>query len=202
MATKKDNRVYITKTQVKERGWTEGSITQFLGTPDKEKRNPRSASAPTIKLFLLDRVDRAEQEDGFIHWFNKHKGRREKLSTAALDRANEKRQALFDYIDSLDITLPAFNGRQSLYREAIKHYNDLWWARGEFDKCASLGDDKEFLNRIAVNMLRHRFTDYEAELDRLYGQIGRAEGYERLKQRVNSEINRQFPFLLTPSATT
>lgn len=185
----------LTKSDVKARDWTDGAIRQFLGDPDSERRNPRGANSPTIKLFERERVIAAEQSADFQAWQEKTHAKREAARARGLANAEKKRQALRDYIDALPIELPVFSSQKALYKRAVEHYNDLQLSR-DGDGWASVTDDAHFLKRITVNMLRHTQTDYEAELDRLFGVTGRGEGYHRLKQRINDAIYRAYPYLV------
>src|ERR1035438_4311183 len=62
---KPDDIQYRSKAKLKARGWTEGLIRRFLGKPDKEKPNPRYASAKPMKLYKTQRVDKAESSSEF-----------------------------------------------------------------------------------------------------------------------------------------
>jgi len=77
----------------------------------------------------------------------------------------------------------------------VENYNSLWLSRGKSDKWASLKDDASFLNRIAVNMLRHCFSNYEYELESLYGKVGKDDGYVQLKSRILEKIEEVYPYL-------
>jgi hypothetical protein len=44
---------YLTQTQLKERGWTEGLIKRFLPRPSKRKENPNYKSGPPMCLYSL-----------------------------------------------------------------------------------------------------------------------------------------------------
>lgn len=54
---------YFSKAGLKSRGWTETLIGQVLGNHDKEAENPRHGRGPTMKLFLRERVERAERTE-------------------------------------------------------------------------------------------------------------------------------------------
>jgi hypothetical protein len=75
-----------------------------------------------------------------------------------------------------------------LLKNAINHYNSLWADRGKFEKSASEDSDKDFLNRIKVNYLRHNCSNYEEELENIFNQIGKDDGYFLLKKRILFEI--------------
>jgi len=188
------NEDYFTLTNLKERGWTDAKIKNWLGDADLLKDNPRYRSAPQMRLYLKERVLSFEKNNLFIEWKEKSKERRLKQSNRMKERMENERKKLFNYIDSIDIKIPSYE-KEELYLLAVEHYNDLWAYRGNCEKYASIDSDEEFLNRISNNMLRHAFSDYEYELDRLFGKVGKIDGYYRLKDRINKEIYDVYPFL-------
>lgn len=185
----------LAKSQLKARGWTDGAIKTFLGEPDRVKTNPHYRSGPPMQLYALTRVVEAEDLPAFREWHQQHQRKRTNLSRGARQAAQRKREQLLAYIERLNIQIPRLGDQQAVYRKAVKHYNALWSSRGNFDKHASVDDSPEFLNRIARNMLRHAFSDYEDEIDNLFGQVGREEGYALLRERVNAAISKTYPFL-------
>lgn len=108
--------------------------------------------------------------------------------------AEQKREKLFEYIRSIDIVIPKLD-KKVLYKKAINHYNYLWLSRGRDDKYASIDSDEKFLGRITVNMLRHEFSCYEEELYEIAGSVGVAEGYYLLRDKVQTEIAKVYPYL-------
>ena len=82
----------ITKKAVKERGWTEALIREFLGSPDDTKPNPHYKNGADMLLYDEDRVDRIEnsmefiraKEEARVHKAAGHRGartRKENLQT-------------------------------------------------------------------------------------------------------------------------
>lgn len=187
----------VTKSQIKERGWTDGAIKTFLGDPDTLKTNPRYRSGPPMQLYTLTRVVEAEALPAFHEWYSKHQAKRANLSRGAKQAAQRKREQLLTFIRQLNIHIPHLGNQQAVYRKAVQHYNALWASRGDYEKHASVDDSPDFLNRIARNMLRHAFSSYEDEIDNLFGQVGREEGYLLLRERVDQAISEKYPFLAT-----
>lgn len=186
-------KVYISTGKLKERGWTEGSIKKFLKEPDKMAQNPFYSKAPEMRLYLLERIEETEKQEDFQNWLNKSKPGREKISRKSLETAEKRRKELFDYINSLEIEIEKLEDK-SLYKLATRHYENLWGSRGK-DKFVENGADKNFLNRISVNMLRHECSNYEEELGEIFGQIGVDEAYILLKNKVLNKIAEVYPFL-------
>jgi uncharacterized protein (DUF849 family) len=123
----------------------------------------------------------------------KSEDRRIKQSKSLIEVNKAKREELLEYINKIEIKIPKMPIKE-LRVLAVKHYNTLWSMRGKYDKVATINDDEEFLDRVSVNMLRHELECYEKELDKLFGKIGRAEGYSLLKNRINQEIVKTYPY--------
>lgn len=194
-SNKIEKKVYISTGKLKERKWTEGAIKKFLKEPDKMAQNPFYSKAPEMRLYLLERVEEAEKQQDFQDWLNKSKPGREKISQKSLETAEKRRKELFDYIDKLNIFVQKMP-EETLYKSAVKHYNKLWFERGK-DNSTDINASKDFLNRIAVNMLRHKFSHYENELDNIFGKVGVDDAYILLKNKVLNKIAEIYPFLAT-----
>jgi len=196
MAKKKGRKKeYWSKKQLKERGWSESKIKEWLGEPDKLIKNPIFASAAPMQLYLASRVKRQEKNKRFKEWLEKSRIKREKLSKKLKEVNERKRQELIDYINSLEIKIPTMPLKK-LREKAVEHYNWLWQVeRGQWDKFATINDDEKFLNRICVNYLRHEHEYYESEIARMFGKVGKDEGYSLLKKRINEEIFKIYPKL-------
>jgi len=185
---------YLNLTELKKKGWTKGEIDKFLGAPDATKTNPMYRSAAPVKLYCRKRVAKIESSKKFKDQRLKNKSKREKLKEATKKRMDDKRLDLIVWIELLDINVPRMS-EESLYKKACFHYNNMWSDRGEYDKFASPKSDKQFLNRISVNYLRHCCTKYEETLESMFGKIGNKEGYKLLKVRTLEAIGVMYPYL-------
>lgn len=194
MAAKKDRSHYFNKKELKERGWTEAKIKSWLKKPDTTSPNPFYRSAAPSQLFLKTRVEKFEKSTEFKEWQEKSLKRREAQSKRMTEINKKKKEDLLKHIDTLNIVIPKMKPGK-LYAEACWHYNALWASRDNHEKEASLDNDKKFLNRIAMNMLRHEQSHYEKVLYSLFGKVGRIEGYLLLKEKINKEILKLYPFL-------
>lgn len=87
----RDDKNYLSKTAIKDRGWTEGAIKKFLGEPDKLAKNKRS-SRTKVHLYLEDRVVSMESTDEWKEWFNSSPKRRNALR----DTNAKKRQKIVE----------------------------------------------------------------------------------------------------------
>ena len=180
----------ITLSAVLERGWKRKAIRDLLDPPDKLTTNRYYKRGPAVRLYLLDRVVLLEQSQVF-----QATGKKSSVRSEATKKAAEKRrQALFEHVRQLSIPIPKLP-RGELVTLACAAYNDLWEDRGRFEKRASPRDDPAFLNRIAVNYLRHECSHYEDELDDLFGKVGASPAYVLLRRRIMVAIKEAYPEL-------
>jgi len=56
---------YLTKSEVKDRGWTEMAIEKLLGEPDRMRLNHLYKNTKPIKLYYEDRVLEMEATDHY-----------------------------------------------------------------------------------------------------------------------------------------
>lgn len=174
---------YLTQTAVKERGWTDWLIRQFLPSPDQTRRNPCYRNAAPMKLYAVDRVVAAEATSEFME-HPAHKRRQ-----SAQRAVETKRQQLSAHLDTIEIQVPVVD---NLVDCACQSYNDHNW-RSEW--AATPDSERSFLDRICVNYLRHRMTSYEYHLDTIAGRVGVADGYIEVKSKVLNAIADAYPNL-------
>lgn len=177
----------LTKTSLKDRGWTDSLIRKFLGEPDVLRPNPHYRSAPKMQLYKIDRVIDIEQNEAFKAALETARKRSEARKNSAIEQAERLRE----YIRNLNIEFPVWS-KQRLTQEACDHYNRLWRTT---EKRATPQSSEDFLSRISVNFLRHGLTPYDMELYLMFGKIGSVEGRVLLKARVLECIAETYPFL-------
>lgn len=84
---------YITKTDLKvARGWTDAAIKKFLGSEDKNTKNPVYRSASPVCLYLIERVLEAESTEEFEQWKKLSEKRRAAAKKASQTRQERERQ--------------------------------------------------------------------------------------------------------------
>ena len=177
----------LTKTGVKERGWTDSLIRQFLGEPDSTKVNFYYKSGPPVCLYLVSRVEAAEMTPEFVAAREKV----EKRQTSAAVAVKTKRNHLQALVDKITITVPKMD-HNKLIRLACESYNERNWER---DCYASDNSDPAFLDRMCVNYLRHNMTHYENLLDVTAGKVGAGDAYCEIKGKVLDAIATAYPYL-------
>jgi hypothetical protein len=114
-------------------------------------------------------------------------------STASAAAAERKRQELLQTVASVPLRVPVMS-RERLIRKACASYNDF--NAGRLDHITATPDsDPTFLDRIAVNYLRHHLSSYEAQLAALFGKTGRAPAADLIRERVFDAIGCAYPEL-------
>lgn len=194
MEVKKEEKM-IAKCALKERGWTNSLIEKFLPFPDKLKPNPHYRCAPEMKLYILKRVEFIEKSKDFKKLMKNVKKRKESSKKAVETKLNN----LNRYLETISITLPLLP-KESLINKACQHYNNMQNHRAYqglkySDESACKNSDTLFLERICVNYLRHSLTDYEKELDIIYGKVGFSSGYIEIRNKIFKEISIKYPWL-------
>ena len=184
------DQTYFVKSELKQRGWTDGLVKRLLGNPDQQKRNPFYPSKSPMRLYEMRRVERAEGTTEFIE-AQKSLGRRRQSARRAVETKLAK---LRTKIAGITFHVPRME-RGVLEAKACEHYNDRAMERGNFDLRADQGCGRVFLDRITVNFVRHCMTKYDGVLDRLAGTVGIDEEYEAIRERVLDCIAQAYPRL-------
>ena len=199
---------YLTVAGLRERGWTDAMIREYLGEPDATRPNPRYWSAAPMKLYLTERAEAAEASP---EWAERktHGDRRRALGVAVADRKRAETESLARQLAAnltASLVLPA-DPRQA----AIEAYNEWhsdgctcpgWYELGFCDKRADAADSPEFLRRITVNYLRHYLTGYDRVCNRLGGRVGHQVAHEILRAEVNAAIEAKLDTHRQPVAAT
>jgi hypothetical protein len=183
---KSKGEVFLHKKELSKRiGWNHKTIDDFLGDPDKTKPNRFNSNHP-IQYYSLKRIEKVEKTAAF-------KKRKEKniLSQKRGEKSVETQtKKLEDYINSLEIKIPLMDD-DVLIKYACNHHN----IRAQHGQFVTPESDEDELHRITVNYLRHECSQYEIELEGLYGKVGRGDAYLELADRVFDEIEKQYEWL-------
>jgi hypothetical protein len=190
VSTKLPKPEYVSKTGLKYRGWSEKAIEQFLHKPDKTAPNPHGRRAAWIKLYSLNRVLIVEQSERYKNFVLVNQSKR----LSAKKAVETKRQNLLEYVESCKIHVVR-RPIERVTKEAIEAYN---WHKFEVSHGwdytpASESSNRDFLDRITVNYLRHQMSSYEEKLFAIYGKVGTSEAYKILVQRIYFEISKAYP---------
>lgn len=162
--SKQQNEVkYVTRSTIKERGWTDSLIAKHLKAPDLETKNPVYATASPMKLYDLSRVQRIERRESFLAGMKKAAPRRGNMTRKAIaDRAYE---ALYNILHSkmpVPVALDWIQDISGIRRDAIVALTLVAIKRqADYDVICLL--EKQY-NRLIAELLRE-LKSLDAELD-------------------------------------
>jgi hypothetical protein len=185
---------FLTMPGLRERGWTDAMIREYLGEPDATQPNPRYASAAPMKLYRAERAEVAEASPGWAERMTRG-ARRRAAGVAAAGRKRAETEALARELAAgllASLIFPADPGQAAI--EAYNRWHSAsctcpgWYDQGFCDKRAGVGDSPEFLHRITVNYTRHQLTGYDRAYRRLAGRIGHQDAHDILRSEVNAAI--------------
>lgn len=189
-----EKEYYSKTTLIKYRGWTEKAIRLFLGEHDKEGKNPYYASASPTKLFLIKRVEEKEKTKDFKEFKNKNENRKNGSEKAT----KTKKKKIVEFLNNLNIDVKK-QDFSIIKNQAIKSYNEfkayMSFEIGFDFQEASHNSDKQFLNRIIVNYLRHNLSEYDYRLGEIFGKVGKQEAYKLLNKKIYGKISEVYPQL-------
>lgn len=192
---KKEKPEYVSKSTLKYRGWTEAGITRFLKMHDKEADNPNYKSAPPMRLYLISRVEKIEKSKKFLDFQEKNI----KKVAGAKKAAETRKERLIKEMQGCEIKLEREDYEVVLYR-AIKSYNafkgSLALERKNFEyEPATIDSDPAFLKRITKNYLKHKLSNYEDKLEKIFGKTGTDEAYMIIRKKIDEKIEEIYPEL-------
>lgn len=179
--------------ELKSRGWTEAGIRRFLGEPDAWAPNPFYRSAAPMRFYERVRVERVEGTAEWQVWLEARRRRGEAASRAA----ETQRQQLLREIERLPPPPLPVLSKDDLRRHAYEHWRSWKLLRGDdVGGDVSTETEDEFLDRLSINYLRHECSDYEERCNTLWGRVGREDGYDAIRHRIDYAIIDHYPHLL------
>ncbi len=184
---------YVTRSTIKERGWTDALIEKFLPDPDREAPNPHYRSGAPLRLYDLARVERVEKYKRFIAAKEKTAGQTEARKAAAKKAVGTKRAKTIAAVEAIVIPPPKRLDRDTLIRKACDNFNAR--LRDIDSPSAYPHSDPTFLERITVNYLRHSLTAYDSHCQRLFAKVGRKEAYFLIRDKIFAAIQGTYPEL-------
>lgn len=184
---------YVSLKGLKAEGWTDKLIQKFLGEPDKTARNPMFASAAPVKLYNRTRVLSVSQTKEFLE----EKQKADVRKNSARKAVSTKKDALMAEIKKLKIQVEILP-LEKIKNLAIDAYNDhkayLSMEYGHDCEFASKkNNDKNFLDRIAVNFIRHDLTSYDNSLEIIAGKVGASLALAEIRRKVYAAIAQAYP---------
>lgn len=175
---------FLNGKQLAARGWTHAMIRDFLGSPDHFAYIPGFRNAAPMLQFALSRVETAESTAKFVQRLELA-ARRSSTARQAWDR---RREEMLRLVAADEVPIPRLPA-DVLTDRAVRHSDPR--ERAGVEKA-----DRSTLNRWKVNYLRHELIQFDATIEGLFGQIGRAAAEKLLRRRALESIANTYPDLL------
>lgn len=179
---------YFTKTAMRERGWTDSVMKALSMEPHLQKVNPRYKKAAPMLLYEKDKVLTIESTENFKILIEKQALRKQSAKKAV----ETKEQKLLRIVETWVIDVEVYN---DVAQAAVDHYNEYNSWKEFFIPVDKRSSDKEFLDRITVNYLRHMLSAYDEKLYELFGKVGKNKAYSILSRKVFEAIAMKYPHL-------
>lgn len=189
----------LNKTEIKSRGWTKGLMNKFLPEPIKSVINMFYKSGPLIDLFSLEQIVQIEASTEFLA----AQEVASKRSLSAKQAAKTKEAATLKWADELPAPQIPIYPKEELYLCAAKHYEEFHEYRSrhrsDYDDLIKKVDvesaPEDFLQRIAVNFLRHDQSPYEERLSDTFRLVGGREAKLIIYEKILDAIAEAYPWL-------
>lgn len=187
---KKKKIEYWSKSTLLDRGWTEKTINELL-PPPKLVDNPHYKCAGYMKLWEQKVVKQKERTKKFKESAEK-KAKRRESSLKAVATKTEKTLSLLptlslevERVDLKDLKKWTLNAKWNWYM-----YTGQDWRADSVDFA-----DEETVLRWEINFIRHNLSNYDNELDKLYGKVGKTVVYSQYRNQLMSKIFEVYPEL-------
>lgn len=181
---------YWTKSSLLDRGWTEKTINELL-PPPKLVDNPYYKCAGKMKLWEQKIVKQRERTKKFKESAEK-KAKRRESSLKAVATKKEKTMSLLptlslevERIELEDLRKYTLNAKWNWYM-----FTEQDWKADSVD----FADDETVL-RWELNYIRHNLSNYDNELEKLYGKVGKDTVYSKYRNQLMNKIFEVYPEL-------
>lgn len=111
---------YLTKSQLKERSWTDAAVKKFAGMPDTTKKNPVYRTVPPMLLYALDRIAEIEAGDEFKEWCRQSLKRKESANLAV----DTKKTSLLDQVKEIETRVPRLLAERLVRQVVLSNSED------------------------------------------------------------------------------
>lgn len=170
------------RTQLYARGWTDGLIKKHLRVVRVEHRRLAPYRFCNVNHYSTEEIRKAEAIPELQAKLHANKSRRAnatpemrlRRSAAAVAAAATRAAATMKYASECPIAVRAVLEHE-LKEIAIQTYGGGYGGHRDYPG---------FSDRVAVNCIRHNFTDYEKHLAYLKGRVSTDEAYREFKVRV------------------
>lgn len=191
----------MTKEKLIERGWSISMIEKLLPVPDKTTVNRYSINNPIVSLYKEDKIEDMEKTNIFkmlISAYNKKQKLFEREPKIEKEEFNQNTECSKCNLPNVPLEM--------LIIEAIIEYDGCQDWRGilnnGFREAPSddFDSDRNFFERISVNYIRNKLTDYkhsdfEQKMQRLEEKYGFDEAISILRENIYTDIANKYPEL-------
>ena len=212
---------YITATGlIQKRGWTKAMVKKLLGKVEvKWVKNPHYKYAHPMGLYKLNDIKRIEETKKF----KDTKEKAEKRKASAKKAVETKKNNTIAMVDKFSLNVKRLDleelkeitlrDKQEWYdthtkyiRYDVRDYEDYeeeydYYLFGEsyyeyeYIERNAYTASEDVVKRWMVNYIRHKLTNYDEELERIYKRIGRVEAYDKYKNILATEMKNVYPEL-------
>ena len=188
---KKDKKIERwTKSTLLERGWTQKSIKELLPPPELVD-NPHYKCASPMNLWDSKIVKQKERTKKFKEYAEKKAKRQEAISKSIDKRKDET----FEMAKNFSLEIKRID-LDKLKRYTLNSKYKWYMYLGQDWKADNVYNaDERTLLRWEENYIRHNLSNYDEEINKLFGKIGKQGAYETYKTDLMNKIFEVYPEL-------
>ena len=180
---------YVTKTELKKRGWNDELIGKYLPEPYVTK-NPYY-SRMSMYLWKEKDVLEAEQNKEFLDCLEKRKVYQKRAAAAVRTKEEKMRVILNAAIEHIKVEEHDY---EEVVKRALKAKQNWYDITDQYDRDVRNADSRT-VQRWTVNYIRHNLTDYDEFLYNAKGKTGISFAYPLYRRAVLDRISDVYPYL-------
>jgi hypothetical protein len=180
---------YMTKTELKKRGWNDELIGKYLPEPYVTK-NPYY-SRMSMYLWKEKDVLEAEQNEEFLDRLEKRNVYQKRAAAAVRTKEEKMRVILNAAIEHIKVEEHDY---EEVVKRALKAKQNWYDITDQYDRDVRNADSRT-VQRWTVNYIRHNLTDYDEFLYNAKGKTGILFAYPLYRRAVLDRISDAYPYL-------
>ena len=179
----------ITKTTLKERGWSDALIEQLL-PPPIVCRNPYYRK---MNMYLWKEYDvlEAEKQPEFTAHLKRRSVHQKRAQAAVRTKNRKMQERLTDAIARIRVEEVDY---AQVVDDAVDAKQNWYDMTGQYDRRVR-GADQKTIERWTVNYIRHNLTTYDSFLYSAKGKTGISFAYPLYRRAVLEKIAEVYPWL-------
>ena len=181
-------REKVALCELKDMGWTDSLVKDFLPPPEL-KTNPHYKKAAPMKLWNLEQVHSVMETDAFKTALEKVEKRRTATRKGIKKQIDAITETALKMAESATIKIV----NESALRENTLREKALWYDLHEKYESDVYSADDLTKERWIVNYIRHRLTVYDACVGSFFGKVGTGYAYVAFKTRILERIAELYP---------